>query len=82
MTAGKKPFNPFWVLLSVSATLFCISALAWIAAGFSQTTSPLTQFMNARGATLIIAEAAVTIVLGLFALIVDSRQSRRDKSNP
>jgi hypothetical protein len=82
MTTRKKPFNPFWVLLSVSATLFCISALAWIAAGFSQTASPLTQFMNARGATLIVAEAAITMVLGLFALIVDSRQSRRDRQPP
>lgn len=81
MTTGKKPFNPFWVLLSLSATLFCITALAWIAAGFSQTASLLTRFMNARGATLIAAEAAITMVLGLFALILDSRQSRRNKSN-
>lgn len=79
MTSGRKPFNPFWILLTASATLFCISSLAWIAAGFGNRASPLAEFMNEHGATIIGFEAAVTVALGLLALILDSRQSRRTK---
>ena len=77
---GKKPFNPFWILLTASATLFCVSALAWIAAGFGDHSSPLAEFMNRHGARLIGIEAAATIVLAFLALAVDSRQTRRSKT--
>lgn len=79
MTTGKKPFNPFWILLTAAATLFCISALAWIAAGFGDQASPLAVFMNRHGGRLIGIEAAATIVLAFLALAVDSRQTRRLK---
>lgn len=79
MTSGKKAFNPFWILLTASATLFCITALAWIAAGFGDRESPLNQFLNGHGGTLIAVEAGVTIVLGLLAMMLDSRHTHRGK---
>ena len=76
MTA-RPPSNPFWGLVVVSAVLFCVSILAYIAAGFGQPEAPVNRFLMTYGAMIVAVEAGMTVALGIAALSLDRRQSRR-----
>ncbi|REJ80130.1 MAG: hypothetical protein DWQ34_04095 [Planctomycetota bacterium] len=72
---APEPFNPFWRLVVASAVLFCVTILAYIAAGFGQPAAPVNQFLMRHGALIISIEAGVTVACGLAALSVDRRHT-------
>lgn len=76
MTA-RPPSNPFWGLVVAAAVLFCVSILAYIAAGFGQPEAPVNRFLMTHGAMIVAIEAGMTVALGIAALSLDRRQSRR-----
>ncbi len=79
--AGAKR-NPFFPLVVFSATVFVVTILAMVAVIFSDPAAPLAKFLNAHAGRLIAAEVAVTLVVGLLALIVDRLQTRRGSQTP
>lgn len=70
--------NPLWAVVVVAGVLFCVSCLAWITAGIGTSPSPLNRFLNEHGVLLVGVEAAVLILGGLSAMIVDRIQTLRD----
>jgi hypothetical protein len=70
------------MLLVVAAAGFCISTLAYVAAGFGDRAHPLNQFFNRHGAVTTTGFAVATMLLGGLALTVDRRQSLRQSRKP
>lgn len=77
MTSPTPTRNPFWMLLIVAASGFCISVVAYVAAGFGDRTHPLNQFFNQHGGATTTGFAVATMLLGGLALTVDRRQTLR-----
>jgi hypothetical protein len=71
--------NPFFPMVLFAVTVFIITILAMVAVIFSDPRAPVAKFLDANADRLIIAEVVVTLFLGLCALVVDRKQSRRER---
>jgi len=68
-------------LVVVAAGAFVITIMAFIASTlFGEAETPVTRFLNHQGGRLMAAEATITLLLGLFAIVADRRQILRDQN--
>ena len=88
MGKTRKRVNPFYVLLLVAGIAFCITACAYGVMSVKQLHAPHTptdqmiadagfvQFMDQRGATIMVIELAVLALATLGAIATDSYWTR------
>jgi len=77
MNGGRA--NPFWGIVIGAAGGFCVTILAYLAAGLGSPAAPLNRFFTRYGFLLVCVETAVIVVAGLLALAVDRRQTLRGR---
>ncbi|MCE9604461.1 MAG: hypothetical protein K8U03_06090 [Planctomycetia bacterium] len=90
--AAKKPFNPFYLLLVIAGTAFCISACAYGVLAMRslrpdrQVTSartvvepphPLMSFLERDGEKLLLGELAFLALFSFAAMATDGYWTRR-----
>ncbi len=63
--------NLFFRLVIVAGCVFLVTIFALVATIFGDPESPVARFLNKHGGTLIAAEVAATLLLGLLAMAVD-----------
>ncbi len=73
MSETPQRINVFFRLTVAVSVVFIVTIFAIVAAAFVRGNSPLTQFLQEHGGSLIAAEVAAALFLGLLALIVDQR---------
>lgn len=77
MSDGPERLNPFYHLAIFASALFIVTVLALLAALFGNQNAPAARFLNEFGGILIVAEVAVTLSVGMLALVVDRRATLR-----
>ena len=83
MNTNRRRANPFWGLVVLAATAFCVTILAYLASGLGNPATPLNQFFTRHGFRLVCGEAAFIVVTGMLALGVDRRHTlRRGRQSP
>lgn len=76
----KSETNLFFRLVVAASLVFIVTIFAWLAVDLGNPQAPPARFLNEHAPTLIAWEVAVTIALGLLALVVDRcRTVRRDR---
>lgn len=90
--ARRKPFNPFYLLLVVVGTAFCVTACAYGVATLRalqpvsrdvdprSRETPLTQFMDRNGQRLLIGELLLLAAATIGAISTDGYWQRRAAS--
>lgn len=76
-SSNRRKSNPFFAMVLCSASIFVLTILAMVAALLGDPRAPMAKFLDAHAGRLIAAEVIVTLVVGLFALVVDRWQNRR-----
>lgn len=71
--------NPFFVLVAACSLLFVMTILAFVATMFSDPASPVVQFIDRQGITLIAGEVVAILLTGMLAMVVDRRQTLRQR---
>lgn len=78
MTSSRsRNTNPFWGLVIVAGTAFCVTILAYLASGFGSPAAPMNRFFTRYGFLLVCIETGVIVAAGIAALAVDRRQTLR-----
>jgi multisubunit Na+/H+ antiporter MnhB subunit len=81
MRAHRIVSNPFWALVVVAATLFCITVLALLMLGHGDAAAPVNRILSRYGSPLVICEVVVILLAALAALAFDRRQTLRTRSD-
>jgi hypothetical protein len=81
MTKPPDRLNFFFCLVIVASGLFVFTILAMIATAFSDSQSPVVNFLNHYGGQLLLGEVVVTVLVSFLALYVDRTQILRNSRN-
>lgn len=78
----RSPVSLWFRLAGLSGALFCITAVAWAAAGVGDQTHPLKAWLGKHGTTLIVVESLAVLVTTLLGMLVPEKEGALPQENP
>ena len=73
--ATHSPVSLWFRLAGFSGALFCVTAIAWAAAGVGDQRHPMKAWLGKHGTTLIIVESLAVLLTTLLGMLLPEKES-------